>query len=146
MRLPTRWVASVGTAVALALWAVSPRSATGQDVAGVVRAREVAFAATMARRDLAAFLTFVSTEAVFFDGNQPIRGREAVGEAWAPFFEGADPPFSWEPDMVEVLASGSLALSSGPVRDGSGLEVGRFNSVWRREADGEWRVVFDKGS
>jgi hypothetical protein len=24
--------------------------------------------------------------------------------------------------------------------------VGRFNSIWRREAPGVWRVVFDKGS
>jgi ketosteroid isomerase-like protein len=39
----------------------------------------------------------------------------------------------------------TLALSSGPVRDASGRRVGTFNSVWRREGDGRWRVVFDKG-
>jgi len=133
-------------AVALALSAASPGVAFAQDAASVVRAREVAFAATMSRRDLPAFLTFVSPEAVFFNGNQPIRGRTAIGEAWAPFFEGPTAPFSWGPDVVEVLESGSLALTSGPVRDASGVEVGRFNSVWRKEADGEWRVVFDKGS
>ena len=49
-------------------------------------------------------------------------------------------------DVVEVLESGNLALSSGPVRNASGEEVGRFNSIWRKEADGTWRVVFDKGS
>jgi hypothetical protein len=47
---------------------------------------------------------------------------------------------------VEVLASGALALTSGPVRDAAGAVVGRFNSVWRREPDGVWMVVFDKGS
>jgi ketosteroid isomerase-like protein len=26
-----------------------------------------------------------------------------------------------------------------------GLRVGTFNSVWRLEADGKWRIVFDKG-
>jgi ketosteroid isomerase-like protein len=26
------------------------------------------------------------------------------------------------------------------------VAFGRFNSVWRQEAQGLWRVVFDKGS
>lgn len=111
-----------------------------------VEAREIAFAKTMADRDLGAFREFVSAEAIFFAGNQPIRGRDAVVEAWTPFFDGPDAPFSWHPDLVEALDGGGLALSSGPVRDPSGEVVGRFNSIWRLEADGEWRVVFDKGS
>ena len=44
-----------------------------------------------------------------------------------------------------ALDSGSLAYSSGPVFDPKGKRVATFNSVWRREADGTWRVVFDKG-
>jgi ketosteroid isomerase-like protein len=68
-----------------------------------------------------------------------------VAEGWKPFFEGAAAPFSWEPETVEVLDSGSLALSSGPVRDPEGKQIGTFSSIWRREADGHWRVVFDKG-
>lgn len=60
-------------------------------------------------------------------------------------FAGAQAPFSWEPDRVEALDSGTLALSSGPVRDPTGARVGTFNSVWRREAGGIWRIVFDKG-
>lgn len=114
-------------------------------VAAEVEARETAFAKTMADRDFDAFLTFVSPEAIFFNGNQPLRGREAIGQAWARFFEGPA-PFSWHPDVVEVLDSGGLALTSGPVRGPAGEELGRFNSIWRKEADGRWRVVFDKGS
>ena len=110
-----------------------------------VRAREIAFAATMSDRDLGAFLAFVSPEAVFFAGNTPLRGRDAVEEAWSPFFDGEEAPFSWSPDVVQVLESGSLALSSGPVLNTSGEVVGRFNSIWRRDSDGVWRVIFDKG-
>lgn len=127
---------------------VFPSAGGGQvhPAAAEVEAREIAFARTMADRDLAAFLTFVSPEAIFFNGNDPLKGREAIAEAWAPFFEGETAPFSWNPDVIEVLESGQLALSSGPVRGASGEEVGRFNSIWRRDADGQWRVVFDKGS
>ncbi len=127
---------------------VCPSAGRGQveGAAAEVEAREIAFAKTMAGRDLDAFLTFVSPEAIFFNGNEPLRGRDVIARGWAPFFEGAAAPFSWHPDVVEVLESGRLALSSGPVRGASGEEVGRFNSIWRKEADGQWRVVFDKGS
>ena len=114
--------------------------------ASEVQAREIAFAKTMADRDFDAFLSFISPEAIFFNGNDPLRGRDAIGQGWAAFFDGAAAPFSWHPDVVEVLGSGRLALSSGPVRNPSGAVVGRFNSIWRKDADGQWRVIFDKGS
>jgi len=115
-------------------------------LAAEVEAREVAFARTLADRDLEAFPTYISPDAVFFNGEVPIRGREAIVAAWTGFFETPEPPFAWRPDQVVVLASGDLALSTGPVLSPSGEVVGRFNSIWRREADGVWRVVFDKGS
>ena len=111
-----------------------------------VEAREIAFAKTMEDRDLDAFLSFVSPEAVFFNGNVPIRGHEAITQAWAPLFVDETAPFSWQPDVIEVLESGRLALSSGPVRGASGEILGRFNSIWRKDNDGQWRVIFDKGS
>jgi ketosteroid isomerase-like protein len=106
---------------------------------------ERAFARTMATRDRAAFVSFLSKEAVFFSGPGPLRGAEAVAEWWKRYFEGPAAPFSWEPEEVEVLDSGTLALSSGPVRDPAGNLVGTFTSIWRLE-DGRWRIVFDKGN
>ena len=127
---------------------VAPSTAKGQseETVAEVEAREIAFAKTMADRDMEAFLSFVSPEAIFFNGNEPLRGRDAIARAWAPLFDGAAAPLSWHPDVVEVLGSGRLGLSSGPVLGPSGEEVGRFNSIWRKDADGQWRVVFDRGS
>lgn len=106
---------------------------------------ERAFAATMAQRDFAGFESFLAQETVFFSGDTPLRGKQAVAEAWKPYYEQAAAPFSWAPEHVEVLDSGTLALSSGPVYDPQGKRVATFNSVWRLEADGQWRIVFDKG-
>jgi ketosteroid isomerase-like protein len=47
--------------------------------------------------------------------------------------------------VIEVLPSGTLALSSGPIHDPNGKQVGTFSSIWRREPDGRWLIVFDKG-
>ena len=111
-----------------------------------VRATEQAFAQSMADRDFDAFRTFLAPEAVFFSGDRALRGAEAVAAAWQAYFDGPEPPFSWRPDIVEVLDSGELALSSGPVFDPGGQRVGTFSSIWRLEPDGQWRIVFDKGS
>jgi ketosteroid isomerase-like protein len=107
---------------------------------------ERAFAKTMADRDAAAFSSFVSKEAIFFGGAKPLRGHDDVVARWKRFFEKPDAPFSWEPDEVEVLDSGTLALSSGPVYGPDGKLIARFSSIWRQEAPGIWRIIFDKGS
>lgn len=143
--MQVRWPVVVTLGVAL-LAAASGAEEPVETVEATVEAREIAFARTMADRDFDAFLSFISPEAVFFSGNEPLRGRDAIQQAWAPFFEGEAAPFSWHPDLVEVLPSGGLALSSGPVSAPSGEVAGRFNSIWRKDEDGQWRVVFDKGS
>ena len=135
------------TVTGLALWGlggVLGAADSPETLAAQVRAREVAFAKTMADRDHGAFATFVSEEALFL-GATVLRGREAVAEGWKPFFDSATAPFSWEPERVEVIDSGTLAVSSGPVRNPQGERVGTFNSTWRLEEDGEWRVGLDIG-
>ena len=137
---------SIVIVAGLAACACQPRSTTVSlaDLQRDVRARETAFAKTMADRDHAAFTSFVSNEAVFV-GARPLHGRQEVADTWKRFFQETQAPFSWKPETVEVLASGTLALTSGPVTDADGKPAGSFNSIWRLEGDGVWRVVFDKG-
>ena len=123
-----------------------PQIADVMDLRQQVIDTERAFAKSMADRDIDAFSQFVSTEAIFFGGRRPLHGHDAVVAAWKRFFEGREAPFSWTPEEVEVLDSGTLALSSGPVYSPDGRQIGRFSSIWRREAPGVWRIVFDKGS
>jgi ketosteroid isomerase-like protein len=140
----------IGAAIA---GATGRRAEAAQQPAGKSKTDQVAdaeraFAASLAKRDLKAFASHLSNEAVFFANGEPptvLRGKNAVVEGWKKFFDAPSPPFSWSPDLVEVLESGTLALSTGPVRDPKGAVVGRFNSIWRLDSDGRWRVVFDKG-
>jgi ketosteroid isomerase-like protein len=121
--------------------------AAAQTAAGLrdqVRDAERRFARSMADRDFKAFGAALADEAVFFGNQGAQRGKAAVLAGWKPFFDGPAAPFSWEPEEVEILDSGTLGLTSGPVRDPSGRQIGVFNSIWRREG-GAWRVVFDKG-
>jgi hypothetical protein len=98
----------------------------------------------MADRDFKAFGKFLSSEAIFFTGSTVEHGSSEIETTWKPYFAGPTAPFSWVPDNVQVLPSGKLALSTGPVYV-QGKEVGRFNSVWILDGAHTWHVVFDKG-
>lgn len=115
------------------------------DLVSEVTAAEVGFAKTMTERDHAAFMSFVAADAVFLNGGQPLRGKAAIGAYWKRFYTEKNAPFSWKPDLVEVLESGTLAQSIGPVSAPNGKVIARFYSTWRLEPDGKWKVVFDDG-
>jgi len=137
---------AVTVGLAMALLGAPPASAAPESPQEQVRATEVAFARAMADRNPQAFAEFLADEAVSFAGTTALRGKRKVIEGWQAFFEGKDAPFSWQPDQVEVLESGNLAISTGLVRDPAGKVIARFNSIWRLEGPNRWRVVFDKGS
>ncbi len=128
----------------LALLAVPLSAETNAELQEQVRQTEAAFARTMADRDHAAFASFLADETVFL-GRSVLRGKEAVAAAWKRFYDGKEAPFSWAPERVAVLDSGTLAYSTGPVFDPDGKRSGTFNSTWRREKDGRWKIVFDSG-
>ena len=123
----------------------SVRAVSVDDRREQVRKTEVGFAKTMADRDHAGFVKFLDPEAIFVGPRRTFRGRQAVADGWKPLFEGAKAPFSWAPEKVEIVESGTLALSSGPVLDPEGKRIGTFNSTWRQKSDGSWKIVLDIG-
>ena len=117
-----------------------------------VRCREIGFSQSAENRDLQAFRSFIDADARFVS-SQVVRGVDAVAEAWAVFFTDPGPTIKWRPMVIEVLENNTLALSRGPYRvvskdaDGNMVESwGTFNSVWRVNEDGQWRVVLDAGN
>jgi ketosteroid isomerase-like protein len=142
----TRWRFPILLPCALAATACAPPRPDNAELERQVRETEGAFARTMADRDYSEFTTFLADEAIFFSGDEPIRGKEAIAADWKPFFDSPAAPFSWTPERVQVLDSGTLALSSGPVFNPQGDCVATFTSIWRLEAAGQWRIIFDKGA
>ncbi len=111
-----------------------------------IAALENEFAATMAARDFATFSSFIAEDSVFISGTTALRGRPQVTARWKRYFELPQAPFFWRSERVQVLDSGELALSQGPVYSADGAQIGNFNSIWRRQTDGSWKVIFDHGS
>jgi ketosteroid isomerase-like protein len=121
-------------------------TASPDDAPASLAAAESAFAAQSVREGMkAAFLSWLAPGATMFrDG--PVDGPALV--AGRP-----DPPIvlDWRPAFVEVAASGELGLSTGPWKLASRQDPaaaphhGQFVSVWKREAQGPWRVHIDLG-
>ena len=122
------------------------------DLVDDVRCREIAFAHSVENHDMAAFRTFIDPDARFVS-NTVTRGVDEIATAWQVFFADDGPSIRWRPQFVEVLEDGRLALTRGPYRyagkdaDGNAIEQwGTFNSIWRKDDDGAWHIVFDAGS
>jgi ketosteroid isomerase-like protein len=108
------------------------------------------FNQAVADRDLTRFLSLVAETATFSE----IHGREAVAKEWAPFFQADGPKLTWTPTKGEVIGAGDLGYTVGtwerrvPGASGGPPTVTRGNylTVWKKQADNTWLVVFDSGS
>jgi len=131
----------------LLLLCMTAHAAAADDLARLaeeVRATEVAFAKTLADRDVKAFRAMIAPDVIWL-ADIPLRGPDQVLTRWQKFFDAPQAPFSWSPEQVEIQDGGALALSTGPVLDPAGKRVGTFTSIWRRESPGEWKIIFDSG-
>jgi ketosteroid isomerase-like protein len=137
--------------LSLLAFLVLPQAAVA-DWEDEVRCHEIGFSRAVESGDFERFKSFIDADARFVGGSVR-RGVEDVASAWSVFFAPGGPSIKWRPQFVEVLEDGSLALSRGPFRmtsvdaDGNATEVwGTFNSTWRPQPEGGWKVVFDAGS
>jgi len=125
--------------------------ATPEDAAAAVLRADRAWAAAAASGDEEAGAAAVAADGIMFpSGAPPVIGRTAVLQHMREAM--AIPGFSitWERDTVVVAASGDLAYALGRSRftfpdNAGGLDTvyAKGVSVWRRDADGVWRVVVD---
>lgn len=113
-------------------------------LAAQVRATEIAFARTLADRDPKKFTSMIAPDSIWL-GAKPLHGPAEILASWQSYFDAQTPPFSWQPEIVEVQVGGKLALSTGPVTDAAGKRIGTYTSIWRREPSGEWKIIFDRG-
>ncbi len=148
---------TVFAALAGLLWPARPLYAqapvTDPAVQQIMKA-DADFADAVASRNRERFLSFIA-ETTTFNGGTPgeIHGRDAVLEEWADFFAPDGPTLSWMPTHGEVIGAGDLGYTVGTStsrsKNAAGVVAERHGSyltVWRKQRDGRWMVVFDTGS
>lgn len=97
-----------------------------------------------------AFYSFAADDATIKRKNDSlIHGKEGIRNFYAaPFYKTAS--VKWAPDFVEVSAEGDLGYTYGKyvwqTKDSTGkMETfnGIFHTVWKKQADGSWKYVWD---
>lgn len=94
----------------------------------------------------AAFLEYFADESMNFNPD-PGPARERLRQQPDAFPK--DLRMKWEPRVGDIAASGDLGYLTGPVestRPGQPLRYGNYFSVWKKQANGAYRVILDIGS
>lgn len=108
--------------------------------AAQIEAAERAFAADgLALGIKGSFLKHMADDAIVFDP-APVNAKALYG---AQSGEG-QPKLEWWPAYVVAARSGDLGLSIGPSAF-NGKRAGWYASIWRKDADGTWRWIYDGG-
>lgn len=112
-----------------------------------------AFAADVAARGTDAWVSWFATDGAQI---QPGTGEVMGHDALRTLMAGLDDPnfsLSWEPLRADIAASGDLGWTTGKyVSEGVGPDgeprrgQGRYVTIWRKAADGSWKVVMDLGN
>jgi ketosteroid isomerase-like protein len=115
--------------------------------ATAARTADLAFSAACVARDFVAFYGFIEEDAVFVNRDGAVVGRAAVGTDWVPYLTEGGPTLRWAPTEAEAAAAGDVVFTRGDwvmTPAGAGTPVtGRYLTVWRKAADGRWRVALD---
>lgn len=98
----------------------------------------------------AAFTHFAAEDGVMNRGNKVYKGKQAIFEKLASQSSPDQIKLKWKPDFVGMSATGDLAYTYGTYQltkldaDGKAThKEGIFHTVWQRQANGQWRYVWD---
>ncbi|HKC62078.1 MAG TPA: nuclear transport factor 2 family protein [Pyrinomonadaceae bacterium] len=131
---------------ALAVSAPSQRSNAPSDLQSLVEA-ERAFARTaLAKGTREAFIENLADDAVLF------RPRPVAGKKWMEDHTSQPGVLTWQPIYAFVSSAGDMGYTTGPWEyreksiDEKPVAFGYFVTIWKRQADGGWKVIMDLGT
>jgi len=116
-----------------------------------VRAADAAWLKAYDTKDVDKSVAFFDDQGSMLVPNAPIAtGKKAIAKLTASGFALQGYKLTWHPDKAGVARSGDLGYTSGTYewsfKDASGKAVsdkGKYLIVWKKQADGSWKVLFD---
>lgn len=120
-----------------------------------IRSLEVAWVQAFASKDIDKIGAFWADDASGFLPNMPmIKGNAALKATWKPIIEDKNFMLTFKTTSVEVSKSSDLAYTQGTYEFGftdpkskkAVVEKGMYVEVYKKQADGSWKVVTDIGN
>jgi len=107
---------------------------------------EHAFAKAAATKGTrAAFLEFLADDGIIFQP-APVNGKKYWTER-----QPRKGLLSWEPAFADVSRAGDLGYTTGPWEfrpngpDDKPVAFGQYFTIWKKQSDGSWKAVLDRG-
>jgi ketosteroid isomerase-like protein len=96
-----------------------------------------------------AFAAFIADDGILF------RPHAVIGKKWMHEHplpsSNTRPLLSWQPIYAFISRSGDLGYTTGPwqykndIKDAKASAFGNFMTIWKKQAEGNWRFVLDLG-
>lgn len=94
-----------------------------------------------------AFVYFAAEDAVVMRNDIIYKGQNAIDTLYK---NSHSKSLTWSPDFIDVSSSGDLAYTYGTYKytykdstETENVNTGIFHTVWKRQADGNWKFVWD---
>lgn len=125
------------------------RKTSVSDVSGDIAQANMRFSEALARGDAVALAGFYRSDAVLLPPQSgPVEGRDAIQKFWADLIQAGVKRLQLT--TTDVQANGDLASETGnyhlEMQPASGTPLtddGKYVVVWRRDADGTWKLYRD---
>jgi ketosteroid isomerase-like protein len=111
------------------------------------------FARDTAQRGVEGWVSWFTEDGTMYPpAREAIRGREAIreemGDLHDPRSGQGGVRLEWQPNPVRGERSRRPGMDDGHLqpRDDGGMRQGRYITIWRKQADGSWKVWADLGN
>jgi len=126
-------------------------SASPKATADTLKQLEAEFMQAAAEKGSAGYMSYYADDAVEVpNGHAIIPGKAAIA-ATMGFLDDKNNHLIWTPAGAGVSASGDLGYTYGTYefhsKDGKpNADYGNYTSIWKKQKDGNWKVVLDMGN
>lgn len=112
------------------------------------------FSRATGEHGLEGFSSFLADEVTTLRPDAPLlRGKQALAARWAPLLNDPAVKIEWHPLTAEVAGSADFGYTVGTYQitranaegPASIVGTGKYITIWRKQKDGAWKVVFDSG-
>jgi len=128
-------------------------SASPKVTADTLRRLEGEFMRSAAEKGSQGYMAYYADHAVEVPNGAPaIQGKAAIAKTMG-FLDDKNNRLTWTPVGADVSASGDLGYTWGTYefhsqdKDGKpSVDYGKYTSIWKLQADRNWKVVLDMGN
>jgi len=118
-----------------------------------LRQLEADFMKAAAERGAEGYMSYYADDAIEVpNGADAIHGKANIAKTMA-FLNDKNNRLTWTPTDAGISLSGDLGWTTGTYefrsKDKDGkvkVEHGKYSSIWKKQPDGNWRVVLDMGN